>query len=59
MTVLVQRLKNDVEKDLFGVSTEVQKTYWNMVDAVKAKILEILDDVWKKMETHLKLSLLD
>lgn len=52
MTVLVQRLKDDVGKLLSGVSTEVQTSFEGMVDAVQLNNQEDLVDVWKKIETH-------
>lgn len=45
-------MKNDVVKRLSNVSTVVQKTYKDMVDAVKLTIHANLTDGWKKMEAH-------
>lgn len=37
MTPLVQRMEEDIGKSLFNVSTEVQKTYDDMAEAVKRR----------------------
>lgn len=45
-------MKNDVGKSLSNVSTEVQKTHGDIVEAFKQKIQEDLVDGWKKIESH-------
>lgn len=54
MTATKQRVKDDVVKPLSYMCTEVQKAFQDMVGAVKRKIRADLDDVWKKIETHLQ-----
>lgn len=44
MTALVHQMKRDVGKSIFNLSTEMQKTYDNVVQAVKRKIEENLVD---------------
>lgn len=52
MTALVQQMEKNVGKSLSNVSTEVQKTYKEMVDAVKQIMQENLVHGWKNTKTH-------
>lgn len=54
LTVLFQRLKDNVGKSLSGVSTKAHKNYENKFDAAKLKIQGALVDWWKKM-THFQI----
>lgn len=52
MTALVQRMKNDHEKSLSGMSTEYQKKYEKIDGAVMLKIEADHVDGWKNIETN-------
>lgn len=55
MTALVQRMKDGVENKLSNVYAEVQKTFEDIVKAVKLKILAVLVNGRNKMETRFQL----
>lgn len=52
MKTIVQRMKADVVKFLFTASSEMQKMYDNLIDAVRRKFQEDIVDGWKKTGTH-------
>lgn len=52
MTALMQRMMDDMRKLLSIVSMEGQKTYKDIVKAIKPKIYAALVDERKKMENH-------
>lgn len=56
-TAFVQQLKDNLRKSLYTVSTEVQKTYVDMVHVVKRNFQEDLVDEWKIMKTHFRFEL--
>lgn len=54
MAVPKQRIKEGVGKFLSTISTEMWKTYDDMVDVVRLKIQDGLVEGWKKVETLFK-----
>lgn len=52
ITAVVKRMKEDIETLLSNVSTEVQMTYSDLVEALKQRTQEDLVNGWKKIKMH-------